>query len=132
MCAMKQESSKRVLIIEDDIDLLMLLERRLKKEGFEVETAISLPEAEELIIYFSPHLVILDINVNGQDGRKLCWKIKKQGTDPDIKVVMISGFDINPVRAALFGADDIVPKPFNIDFLVGRVDRLLFYLPDYK
>jgi DNA-binding response OmpR family regulator len=131
MCAMKEETCKRVLIIDDDIDLLMLLERRLKKEGFEVETAISLPEAEELFTYFAPHLVVLDINVNGQDGRQLCWKLKKLDPDQDIKVIMISGFDINPVRAALFGADDIVPKPFNLDYLVAKIDRL-FYYPHYR
>lgn len=132
MCAMKVEGSKRVLIVDDDIDLLMLLERRLQKEGFEIESAISLPEAEELIPYFAPHLVILDINVNGQDGRQLCWKLKKQDSDPDIKVIIISGFDINPVRAALFGADAIVPKPFDIDFLLARIDDLFFHFPHYK
>lgn len=132
MCAMKKEISKRVLIVDDDIDLLMLLERRLKKEGFEIETAISLPEAEEVITYFAPHLVILDINVNGQDGRQLCWKLKKQDPDKNIKVIIISGFDINPVRAALFGADDVLPKPFDYDFLLSRIDNLFFHFPHYK
>jgi DNA-binding response OmpR family regulator len=61
MCAMNE--SKRILVIDDDIDLLMLLERCLQKQGYYVETAASLPEAEEIISDFIPDLVLLDINV---------------------------------------------------------------------
>ena len=124
MCAMKAEVSKRILIVDDDIDLLMLLERKLKLEGYETETAISLPEAEELIVYFDPHLVLLDINIKGEDGRQLCWKIKNQPVYRIAKVLMISGFDYNSSRAALFGADDILPKPFHMEFLLNRISNL--------
>lgn len=124
MCAMKAEVSKRILIVDDDIDLLMLLERSLKQEGYETETAISLPEAEELIVYFDPHLVLLDINLKGEDGRQLCWKIKHQPVYRIAKVLMISGYDYNSSRAALFGADDILPKPFHMEFLLNRVNNL--------
>lgn len=124
MCAMKVEVSKRILIVDDDIDLLMLLERKLKQEGYETETAISLPEAEELIVYFDPHLVLLDINLKGEDGRQLCWKIKHQPVYRIAKVLMISGYDYNSSRAALFGADDILPKPFHMEFLLNRVNTL--------
>jgi DNA-binding response OmpR family regulator len=121
---MKAEVSKRILIVDDDIDLLMLLERKLKLEGYETETAISLPEAEELIVYFDPHLVLLDINIKGEDGRQLCWKIKNQPVYRIAKVLMISGFDYNSSRAALFGADDILPKPFHMEFLLNRISNL--------
>lgn len=124
MCAMKAEVSKRILIVDDDIDLLMLLERQLKKEGYETETAISLPEAEELIVYFDPHLVLLDVNIKGEDGRQLCWKIKHKPVYRVAKVLIISGFDYNPTRAALFGADGILPKPFNTEFLLNRIGAL--------
>jgi DNA-binding response OmpR family regulator len=124
MCAMKAEVSKRILIVDDDIDLLMLLERKLKQEGYETETAVSLPEAEELIVYFDPHLVLLDVNLRGEDGRQLCWKIKHQPVYRIAKVVIISGFDYNPARAALFGADDILPKPFHMDYLLNRISDL--------
>ncbi|HTM90939.1 MAG TPA: response regulator [Flavisolibacter sp.] len=124
MCAMKAEVSKRILIVDDDIDLLMLLERKLKQEGYETETAISLPEAEELIVYFDPHLVLLDVNLRGEDGRQLCWKIKHQPVYRIAKVLIISGFDYNPSRAAIFGADDILPKPFHMEFLLNRISGL--------
>lgn len=125
MCAMKKEVPKRILIVDDDIDLLMLLERRLKQEGYETETAISLAEAEEMIVYFDPHLVLLDINIRGEDGRQLCWKIKHQPVYRIARVLIISGFDYNPARAAIFGADDILPKPFNVEFLLSRISDLI-------
>ena len=124
MCAMKIEVSKRILIVDDDIDLLMLLERKLKQEGYETETAISLSEAEELIVYFDPHLVLLDINIKGEDGRQLCWKLKHKPVYRIAKVLIISGFDYSSSRAALFGADDILPKPFNMEFLLKRIGDL--------
>ena len=116
MCATKEKHLKRILIIDDDIDLLMLLERSLVKEGYRVESAASLPEAEEVIYSFQPHLVLLDINVNGADGRQLCWKLKKQG-EKEIKVIIISGYDYSAGRAVLFGADDLLAKPFQYDYL---------------
>jgi DNA-binding response OmpR family regulator len=124
MCAMKEEVSKRILIVDDDVDLLMLLERRLQQEGYETETAISLAEAEELIVYFDPHLVLLDINIRGHDGRQLCWKIKHQPVYRIAGVIIISGFDYSYSRAALFGADAIMPKPINWDFLLQKIEDL--------
>lgn len=124
MCAKKEEVSKRILIVDDDVDLLMLLERRLKNEGYETESAISLAEAEELIVYFDPHLVLLDINIRGEDGRQLCWKLKRQPVYRIAKVLIISGFDYSYSRAAIFGADAILPKPLNTEFLLKKIDEL--------
>ena len=78
------ENASRIVIVDDDIDLLMLMERQLQKHHYNIETAASLPEAEEIIDHFQPHLVILDVNVKGEDGRQLCWKLKN-GTPYDIK-----------------------------------------------
>ncbi len=123
---MKQELRKRILIIDDDVDLLMLLERRLEKEGYTIETAASLLEAEEIIPNFTPHLVLLDINVNGEDGRQLCWKLKKTEDQYSIKVMLMSGYDYNTGRAALFGADELLPKPLHTDYLLHRMDAHLY------
>jgi len=120
MCAYSSKTPVRLLIIDDDIDLLMLLERSLLKEGYAVETAASLPEAEEIIPYFFPQLVLLDINVNGEDGRQLCWKLKH--TQKGVKVILMSGFDYSLSRAVLFGADDLIPKPLETALLLQKLD----------
>jgi len=124
MCAAYE--TKRILIIDDDIDLLMLLERRLDREGFWIETAASLPEAEEIIENFNPNVVLLDINVKGEDGRQLCWKIKRNEEELSAKVIIMSGYDFSTGRAVLFGADDLLPKPLNMDFLLHRIHTHMY------
>ena len=120
MSAMDRRPS-RILIVDDDIDLLMLLERRLLKEGYDIETAASLSEAEEILPYFTPQLVLLDINVKGEDGRKLCWKLKKTERAKPLTVLIMSGYDHSTGRAVLFGADGLLPKPLNTEFLLHQV-----------
>ena len=124
MCAQLRWMPKRILIVDDDVDLLMLLERSFEKKAYIVETAASLPEAEEIIPEFDPQIVLLDINVNGEDGRQLCWKLKQQH-DKNVKVMIMSGYDYNPTRSSLFGADGLVPKPFYTDYLFKRIEEFL-------
>src|SRR6476620_12304493 len=125
MCAEYRRLPKRILIIDDDLDLLMLLERQLDKQGYAVETAASLPEAEEILPQFLPDLVLLDININGEDGRQLCWKLKNSDDYPHSIVIIISGYDYSTGRAFLFGADDMLPKPFHMEYLLHRVNGFL-------
>ncbi len=128
MCAMAISPLKRILVIDDDIDLLMLLERRLSTEGYLIETAASISEAEEIIPQILPDLLLLDINVNGEDGRQLCYKLKKLQDHPPLKVIIMTGFDFDTGRALLFGADDLVTKPINTEFLLSRLEFHLFPL----
>lgn len=123
MCAIEW-LPQRILVVDDDLDLLMLLDRWLDRQGYAVETAASLAEAEELIPQFQPHLVLLDINVRGEDGRQLCWKLKRH-SDHSAKVVIMSGYDFSTSRAVLFGADELLPKPLHLDFLLHKVESLL-------
>ena len=124
-----EKHQKRILIIDDDIDLLMLLERRLAKEGYKIEAAASLPEAEDVLPAFKPNLVLLDINVNGEDGRQLCWKLKKENGNKNIKVIIISGYDYSAGRAVLFGADGLLPKPLHLDYMLTCIKQQLEEVP---
>lgn len=124
MCAAIAKQ-KRILVVDDDLDLLMVTERRLVKEGYEVETAASIPEAEEYIYLFEPNLVLLDINVGGDDGRKLSMKMKLSKDEAHIKVLMMSGYDMDSNRALLFGADEMLVKPLNTEYLLYRIAVLL-------
>ena len=119
-----QKNAFRVLVVDDDIDLLMLMERKLQQNGYIVESAVSLSEAEYVLSLFKPDLVLIDINVGGEDGRQLCWKLKHKPVYRVAKVLIISGFDYSSTRATLFGADDILPKPFNTQFLLSRINEL--------
>lgn len=108
----------RILIIDDDVDLLMLMERRLGKEGYWAESAASLPEAREIIQSWQPDLLLLDINVAGEDGRQLCFEIKKDPQYSHLPVILISGYDPSFKRGTLFGADAVLPKPLNTEELL--------------
>ena len=124
MCALLARMPHRILVVDDDIDLLMLLERSLTNKGYAVETAASLHEAEEILPSFLPQLVLLDININGEDGRQLCWKLK-HCYNKEIKVMIISGYDQSKTRSSLFGADDLIPKPFYSNFLFEKIEQML-------
>jgi DNA-binding response OmpR family regulator len=121
----EKQKTKRILLVDDDIDLLMLLERKLQKSGYLIESAASLPEAEYVLSLFKPHLVILDINISGDDGRQLCWKIKHSEQNSKAKVILMSGYNY-PISGPLsFGADDYLVKPFPSELLVNKVEQLL-------
>jgi len=124
MHAACDQAGHRILVVDDDIDMLMLLERYLKQHGYMVETAASLPEAEELTALFNPHLILLDININGYDGRQLCWKVKHQPANTT-KVVLMSGYDCSSSRAALFGADGMIAKPASLEYLLYCIRQQL-------
>jgi CheY-like chemotaxis protein len=125
MSAAEKHNAKRILLVDDDIDLLMLLERKLQRSGYIIESAASMPEAEYVLSLFKPDLVILDINVAGEDGRQLCWKIKNTGDNRFAKVILMSGYNYAINKQLLFGADDFVAKPFQSDYLRQKVEDLL-------
>jgi DNA-binding response OmpR family regulator len=116
---------KRILLVDDDIDLLMLLERKLQKSGYVIESAASMAEAEYVLSLFKPHVVILDINVAGDDGRQLCWKIKNNTDFRHTKVMLMSGYNYSINRQTSFGADDYIAKPFQSEYLLQKIKTLL-------
>jgi DNA-binding response OmpR family regulator len=125
----EKHKNKRILLVDDDIDLLMLLERKLQKNGYIIESAASMPEAEYVLSLFKPDLVLLDINIAGEDGRQLCWKIKHDSGGLQTKVILMSGYNY-PVNGQLsFGADDYVAKPFASEYLCQRIDEFLTDAP---
>jgi DNA-binding response OmpR family regulator len=142
MRAEEKPQVKRILLVDDDIDLLMLLERKLQRSGYVIESAASMPEAEYVLSLFKPDVVILDINVAGDDGRQLCWKIKNTGDNRNARVILMSGYNYTINRQLLFGADDYVAKPFQSEYLLQKVESqlnneagaepILLFTPDLK
>jgi CheY-like chemotaxis protein len=121
----EKHKAKRILLVDDDIDLLMLLERKLQRTGYIIESAASMPEAEYVLSLFKPDLILLDINVAGDDGRQLCWKIKNTGDNRNAKIILMSGYNYTINRQLLFGADDFCAKPFQSEYLLQKIESLL-------
>ncbi|HEV7333399.1 MAG TPA: response regulator [Flavisolibacter sp.] len=120
-----QNTTMRVLVVDDDIDLLMLLERKLQQHGYKVESAVSMAEAEYVAAHFKPDLALIDINLSGDDGRQLCWKIKHPTDGRQTKVILMSALYYPTSRTLLFGADDFVAKPFVTEFLLQKISAQL-------
>lgn len=118
-------TTMRILVVDDDIDLLMLLERKLQQNGFKVESAVSMAEAEYVTAHFKPDLVLIDINLGGDDGRQLCWKLKHPTDGRQTKVILMSALYYPTSRTLLFGADDFVAKPFVTEFLLQKINAQL-------
>jgi two-component system, OmpR family, response regulator MprA len=114
----------RILLVDDDRNLLELLERGFRFEGFRVETALDSPRCFEALEREPPDVVLLDIGMPRIDGFEVLKRLR-QGSD--IPIVMLSARDevADKVSALGIGADDYVAKPFAFDELLARVRAVL-------
>ena len=116
---------QRVLIIDDDPDVITVLQLLLKKKGYIVATASCEEEALRQINAFTPHLIVMDVLLSGVDGRTICRKIKNTEEWKHIPVIMFSAHPSAQRNMEEFGADDFLPKPFQGDKLLERIEAQL-------
>jgi len=119
--------SKKILIVEDEHDLVKLLKYNLEKEGFRVNytTEGSLALAE--IRRDEPDLVILDLMLPGIDGLEVCRQLRRNEKYSALPILMLTarGEEADRVVGLEIGADDYVTKPFSMRELIARVRALL-------
>lgn len=113
-----------ILLVDDDPTLLSVLSRRLTREGMEVRTASSGPDALGALDGAWPALLVVDLMMPGMDGFELCRRVKRIA---DLPIIVLSAVDAGEakVRALEEYAEDYVTKPFNPEELVARVHRVL-------
>jgi two-component system KDP operon response regulator KdpE len=113
-----------ILLVDDDPTLLSVLERRMAREGYDVQTAPSGERALKLLERAWPQLLIVDLMMPGMDGFELCDRVKRIA---DLPIIVLSAVDASEakVRALEEYAEDYITKPFNPDELVARVQRVL-------
>jgi DNA-binding response OmpR family regulator len=119
--------NNRILLVDDDQELLAALELKLDKEGFQVETAPDGEVALEIIRKKLPDLVILDVNMPKVNGMEVCKTLRSDEQTRDLAVIMLTARDdeIDRVLGLEFGADDYVTKPYNARELILRIKALL-------
>ena len=112
---------KKILIVDDEHDIVIILKMALEKEGYEVEEAFDGVEALEKVTLFKPDLILLDIMMPDKDGLTLLKEIKE--LDKDVSVAMITAYrDAEHVIDAFrLGAMDCLLKPFNLDYIQNTV-----------
>jgi two-component system, OmpR family, alkaline phosphatase synthesis response regulator PhoP len=116
--------NKRILIIEDDKDIVEAVRYNLEKEkGFSVLAAHSGDEGLQLAFQMKPHLIILDIGLPGMNGYEICRTLRRDPQTRDVPILILTarGTESDKVLGLELGADDYVTKPFGIRELVARV-----------
>jgi DNA-binding response OmpR family regulator len=114
----------KLLVVDDDADMLAVVGFALRQAGFPVVSANSYGTALNVFRAERPDLAILDINLPGGSGFELCDVLRKESTAP-IMMLTARGEEADLVRALELGADDYLTKPFSPRTLVARVKALL-------
>jgi len=123
--ARKKVNMKKILLIDDDPDIITVLQLLLKKKGYEVATASREEEAYNQVAVFQPHLIVLDVLLSGVDGRTICKKLKNSESSKHIPIIMFSAHPSAQKNMEDFGADDFIPKPFESSKILERIEAQL-------
>jgi two-component system phosphate regulon response regulator PhoB len=117
----------RILIVEDEEPLTLLLRYNLEAEGYEVETAARGDDAEVRLKEGVPDLVVLDWMLPGMSGIELCRRLRARADTERLPIIMLTarGEESERVRGLATGADDYVVKPFSVPELLARIRALL-------
>ena len=117
----------KILVIEDEPDIRRNLEYNISREGYNVLTAGSLSEAEEIVNSNSLSLILLDLMLPDGSGLDLCKKFKSNSKTESIPIIILTAKDdeVDKVVGFELGADDYVTKPFSVRELVLRIKAIL-------
>jgi two-component system alkaline phosphatase synthesis response regulator PhoP len=121
--------AKKVLIADDEPNIVTSLEFLMEANGYEVCVARNGDEALNLVNDERPDLVLLDVMMPARSGFEVCQKIRESGVSLKILMLTAKGRDIEIEKGRAMGADDYITKPFSTKELVERVRRLLADLP---
>ena len=117
----------RILVVDDDVTLLLLMSETLKGAGFSVMEAKNGAEAVEKYRQFRPNLVLLDIEMPEMDGFSACAQMRGDAGEKALPIVMVTGLDdaASIHRAFEAGATDFILKPINWPLFQYRVSAIL-------
>jgi two-component system phosphate regulon response regulator PhoB len=120
-------SAPRILVVEDEIDVALLITYNLEAEGYVVESVARGDEAELRLAENAPDLLILDWMLPGVSGIEICRRLRARETTRTLPVIMVTARneESERVRGLSVGADDYVVKPFSVIELMARVHALL-------
>lgn len=121
------DMKEKILIVEDEKDIVKMLEYNLKKEGFRIISAQDGEDALEYAVREHPDLVILDLMLPGMDGLEACRELKKETKTALIPIIMLTAKaqESDKVVGLELGADDYVTKPFSPRELIARIKAVL-------
>ena len=119
--------SHKILIVDDEPNIVMSLEFLLKKEGFVTETANDGDVALEKVRVFMPDLVLLDVMMPKKSGFEVCEILRSDASLSNLRIIMLTakGRETEQAKGLALGADAYMLKPFSTKDLVARIRELL-------
>ncbi len=119
--------TKKVLIVDDEPNIVTALEFLLQRSGYEVMAAQNGDEALKRVESFAPDLVLLDVMMPRISGYEVCRRMRERPDWKHIKIIMLSakGREAEVSKGVSLGADLYVTKPFSNSELVGKIGELL-------
>lgn len=120
-------TTPKILVADDDAQLLGLVVRHLKGMGFEVIEALDGDKAWEAVRRERPDLVVLDVMMPGMSGWEVCRRIREHEVSADTPVIMLTGIGerLNEMTSPLYGANDYLDKPFEFTELEDKIREVL-------
>jgi two-component system phosphate regulon response regulator PhoB len=125
-------AKNKILVIDDEQDILDLVEYNLKQNGYKVQCIKTGEEALDAARIMKPDLILLDLMLPGVDGFEVCKMLKRDSETGEIPLVMLTakGEDIDVVTGLELGAEDYITKPFSPRVLIARVRNILRKKPN--
>jgi DNA-binding response OmpR family regulator len=117
--------STRVLVVEDEIDIVSPLVQALEREGYSVEHAVTGHEALTMVKDDEPDLVVLDLGLPDIDGLEVCRQLRESGFEGGVLMLTGRSRELDRVVGLDAGADDYLAKPFGLAELLARLRALL-------
>ncbi|WTL12377.1 response regulator transcription factor [Kribbella sp. NBC_01505] len=115
----------RVLVVDDEENILAMLTTTLRFAGFDVASAATGSEALEQAREFRPEVIVLDVMLPDLDGFEVCRRLRRDGVDAPVLFLTARDAREDKVAGLTLGGDDYVTKPFDLDELVARINVLL-------
>ncbi len=115
-------NQRKVLVLDDDLDILIVMQMLFKVKGFDVVTLSQWEEIYEKAETFQPDIILLDVWLSGNDGRDICKVLKKKPTTRHVPVILFSA-NPNAARNYLeYDADGFIHKPFDVEDLIKTIN----------
>lgn len=115
---------RRVLVIDDDTDLLIAVKAILKLKGYDAFTTNNPHTVEATVKNIQPDLVLMDVNLAQEDGRNICRLLKANEDYKNLPVILFSADHSIKNTINMYGADAFIEKPFEARNLFTTIDRL--------
>lgn len=117
---------KKILVVDDDDEVLETIQIILEIGGYDVEPLNDAEQIFERIEEFEPDLILLDVVLGKIDGRVICSQIKSHSDTKRIPILMMSGlYDLKEISELEAAPDDFMSKPFKMDVLLEKIEKLI-------